>query len=184
MVGHWTIINQGIYTNIRLTHMTVQLSEIQSETPSDNSQSNYIAMQSTLSLRRHQSPEEPEQAPQFHLPYLSSKVYVIRSPNTHLCFVGSTTLPLQERFDEHQDHLDSVRIITRSELVTDHGKATISLIEAFPCSSDEELQERMEYHRDRTPNTVNRICGCLSNDQRRRLRLLQPNQEGEPFIDE
>jgi hypothetical protein len=75
--------------------------------------------------------------------YINGKIYSVRSPNSDLFFIGSTTQALSKRMTLHRykfihkpDYCGDVKHILCS------GDAYIELFELFPCNTKAELDKR------------------------------------------
>lgn len=93
------------------------------------------------------------------------RIYIIRSPNTEMVYVGSTTLSLKERF---VIHISGWRYNQHcsSHLVLDEGEAYIELIEEVEVESERELAMLEQQWIDNTPNTVNKKRAYRSYEER------------------
>lgn len=70
--------------------------------------------------------------------YQQGKIYALRSPNTASVYVGSTTVPLSNRFKQHKAANNGCC----SRQIIEAGEARIELVEDFPCASKQELNRR------------------------------------------
>jgi len=82
--------------------------------------------------------------------YKNSKIYKIISPYTNEIYIGSTTKKyLADRFYFHNCHykqwLQGKCCLTSSFPLIAYGDAKIVLIEAYPCSSKDQLRSREQY---------------------------------------
>ena len=76
--------------------------------------------------------------------YQQGKIYVVRSPYTHMVYIGSTVLTLERRFSNHKsDHKAGKKNLSSNEVI-EAGDAYITLLEAYPCASRKELIMREE----------------------------------------
>jgi len=71
-----------------------------------------------------------------------TKMYVIRSLNTPLVYVGYTTGTLPIRMAQHQRGAMNTKRRCTSHKVLEEGDARIELLEDWPCSSRQEAMER------------------------------------------
>lgn len=70
--------------------------------------------------------------------YQRGQIYAIRSHQTDLIYIGSTTQPLHKRFYAHKHISNSCS----SKAILQYADAYIELIEDFPCNSKKELEKR------------------------------------------
>ena len=70
--------------------------------------------------------------------YGNGKIYVIKSPNCDKVYYGSTVETLQQRFNKHKTN----KVKSTSDKIVKTGGADIFLLEAYPCSSIAELEDR------------------------------------------
>ncbi len=83
--------------------------------------------------------------------YRRGKIYIIKSPNHNKAYIGSTCQKLEYRLAFHNE----TRNTTCTEIL-DAGDAYITLLEAFPCSTKEELlRKEGEYIREYKDAIVN-----------------------------
>jgi hypothetical protein len=92
--------------------------------------------------------------------YQNGKIYSIRSYQTDLIYIGSTTQPLSKRLSKHRCDFNSWKnniggYVTSFEIIKfdDHY---IELIENYPCNSKNELVKREGQLIRETENTVNK----------------------------
>ena len=98
--------------------------------------------------------------------YQNGKVYAIRSHQTDKVYVGSTTSPLSLRMAKHRSDTKNNSNNTSSKEIMKYGDAYIELLEAYPCSSKEELN-RKEGEFIRTLDCINkRIEGRTRKEYR------------------
>lgn len=83
--------------------------------------------------------------------YDNAKIYRITNNANDLVYIGSTCLPLRKRLFNHKKEQHSGRGANRRlfKLAQEIGwdEMTMTLVEAYPCKSKEELCAREEYHR-------------------------------------
>ena len=71
--------------------------------------------------------------------YSKGKIYIIRSYQTDLVYIGSTVQTLSERMRDHRKKKNST---TSKDLVFNYDDCYIELIENYPCMSKDELETR------------------------------------------
>jgi hypothetical protein len=76
--------------------------------------------------------------------YQNGKIYSIRSYQTELIYIGSTTRPLSQRLGEHRIQYKKNSAMSSKEILK-YPDYYIELIENFPCNSKEELEKREGY---------------------------------------
>jgi len=113
-----------------------------------------------------------------HNIYENGKIYCIRSPNTDLVYIGSTTQPLSKRFYNHKKDFKSNKRYKNSFEILKYGNTYIELIENYPCNSKEELNRREGEIMRNTPNRCNKtIAGRTMkewiDDNKEKLRQLR-----------
>ncbi len=104
--------------------------------------------------------------------YSNAKIYTIRSPNTEMYYIGSTTQPLSKRLQQHKTEFKnkskSQRVIS-SFVIHEFGDAYIELLEIFPCKFREELEKRegelIREHKEFCTNKNKVVIRKLSNRQ-------------------
>lgn len=90
--------------------------------------------------------------------YQNGKIYTLRSKETDLYYIGSTTQPLSKRMTEHRavfkrEGLGSKKTACK---IMKYADAYIELLELFPCANKEELNKREgELQREFRTNIVN-----------------------------
>ena len=82
--------------------------------------------------------------------YTQGKIYLIWSPSTTDVYIGSTCQSLNKRFAKHK--CDKIP----SKSITDIGNAEIELIEAYPCNSKQELEQRERWYIENALWCINR----------------------------
>lgn len=105
--------------------------------------------------------------------YQNGKIYSIRSHQTDIIYVGSTTQPLSKRLSKHRQNFNrwknenkNKKYYTSFEILK-YDDAYIELIEAYPCNSKEELEKREGEIIRATENCVNkRIAGRTQKQYR------------------
>ena len=92
-------------------------------------------------------------------PYQSGKIYKIVDNGCNLCYYGSTTQPLSKRMSSHRNNYQmyihgNKQKFTKAFTIFDEygvGNCEIELVEAYPCSSKEELHRKeAEYIKSNT----------------------------------
>jgi len=87
--------------------------------------------------------------------YQNGKIYAIKSYQTELIYIGSTTRPLSQRLGLHRLNYKNNTGISSMELLK-YSDYYIELIENFPCNSKEELLKREGYFiKQNINNSVN-----------------------------
>ena len=75
-----------------------------------------------------------------------SKIYAIKSPHTDLYYIGSTTLPLCERFSRHKSeykrYLKGIYHFVTSFKIIEHGDTYVELLEEVNCENRKQLEKR------------------------------------------
>ena len=98
--------------------------------------------------------------------YQNSKIYSIRSYQTDEIYIGSTTQTLAKRFHTHKtgykQYLDGKYPYILSFEILEHGDAYIELLEAHPCNSKAELEQR-EGQLIRELDCINKIIPRRTN---------------------
>jgi hypothetical protein len=77
--------------------------------------------------------------------YQDAKIYAVECAETGLCYVGATCCELAYRFAGHKSKLKRGIVDTKCAIVLGGGECTIRVLEAFPCASKAELDERELY---------------------------------------
>jgi adenylate kinase family enzyme len=104
--------------------------------------------------------------------YVNGKIYMIVSSETDAIYIGSTTQSLKRRLSEHRRDYKhylqgKCRYISSFELIKFSDSCEITLLEAFPCESNEELRKREQYYIKQHPAAVNKQNAYTSPDQRK-----------------
>ena len=91
-----------------------------------------------------------------------SKIYVIKSLQTDLYYIGSTTQPLGRRFSTHKSnykgYLSGTYHFVTSFKIIEHDDAYIELLEEVNCENRKELEKREgDIIKERKSLCVNRI---------------------------
>ena len=108
--------------------------------------------------------------------YQQGKIYrLINAELPDLVYIGSTTLKLNIRFNNHL--CDVKRQNCSSFLLFSIGKPTIELIENYPCNSNLELVKR-EGHHQLLNNCVNKQIAGRTDKERR-----EDNKENKKMYD-
>jgi hypothetical protein len=101
--------------------------------------------------------------------YNNSVIYLIRSHQTELVYVGSSTMQLSKRLANHKNtykhwlntHKGSY---TRSYDILKYNDAYIELLEEYPCENKQQLLRREGEH-IRNLNCVNKIISGRTNKE-------------------
>lgn len=92
--------------------------------------------------------------------YQNGKIYSIRSHQTNMIYIGSTTQTLAQRLTKHMSgykaYLVNGKRYTSSYEIIKYGDSYIELVEVFPCSNKMELCKREGQFIRTTENTTNR----------------------------
>jgi len=83
------------------------------------------------------------------------RVYILGSKNISDLYIGSTTLTIKQRKALHKSNHKLKKNKCRSAIVIDAGDWYMIEIEACPCTTKWELQQRERFHILNTPNAVN-----------------------------
>jgi hypothetical protein len=91
--------------------------------------------------------------------YQNGKIYSIRSFQTNIIYIGSTTQKLSTRMAEHRSRFKKNKFYCTSYEILKYDDAYIELLENCPCENKEELYKR-EGELQRENSCVNeRIAG-------------------------
>ena len=95
---------------------------------------------------------------------ITGRIYIIRSPNTDMVYIGSTTGKLNKRFNKH--HSDWRRDSKKgsSFLILEKGESYIELIEEVQVENKRELDILEQKWIERTPNNVNKNKAYISKE--------------------
>jgi hypothetical protein len=77
--------------------------------------------------------------------YQNGRIYAIRSHQTELIYIGSTTQSLSQRIAKHKINYKN-NGVTSSREILKYPDYYIELIELFPCNSREELEKQEGIH--------------------------------------
>jgi len=102
--------------------------------------------------------------------YSQGKVYSIHLPGLEeICYVGSTVIPLWKRLAVHKTNAKSNAQYKFASCVLfgEDNDPIITLLEAFPCITKQELLEREKYWQDKFPDRVNKNPAILTEEQRK-----------------
>lgn len=86
----------------------------------------------------------------------NGKIYKIRSPQTDMVYIGSTTQILCRRMSNHQSKYKGNTNKCSSVKILEFGDAYIELIEDYPCDSKDKLNAREGHHMRTTLNCINK----------------------------
>jgi hypothetical protein len=89
--------------------------------------------------------------------YQNGKIYSIRSYQTELIYIGSTTQSLSKRLGKHRENYKKNGEVSSKELLK-YSDYYIELIENFPCNSREELEKQEGYY---IRKNINICVNCL-----------------------
>ena len=89
--------------------------------------------------------------------YQNGKIYAIKSYQTELIYIGSTTRPLSQRLGQHRVNYKNNTGISSKEILK-YPDYYIELIELFPCNSKEELHKREGYFIKQNSNICVNCC--------------------------
>src|SRR4051812_37366959 len=89
--------------------------------------------------------------------YKDGKIYAIRSYQTDMLYIGSTTQSLAKRLGGHRIGFKNRSTYCSSYEVIKFEDHFIELIEAFPCNNRDELRRREGQLIREYENTVNRL---------------------------
>ena len=89
--------------------------------------------------------------------YQNSKIYIIKSPNTDKCYIGSTTNTLPQRMRNHRWDYNHKRENGNSVFeIFECGEAYIELLEMCPCNNKDELFKKENEIMNTYNNCVNK----------------------------
>jgi len=97
---------------------------------------------------------------------LTGRIYIIRSPNTEMVYVGHTFQTLKIRFCNHKSTWKTKTGSCTSYLVLEKGEAYIELLEEVEVESERELDMLEQKWIDQTPNAVNKNRTYLTDEER------------------
>jgi hypothetical protein len=102
----------------------------------------------------------------FIMHFESSKIYVIRSPNTEEYYIGATTQKLHDRIQVHRRRFRSSNFketdighltdVEKVFIVMNHGDELIQLVEDFECKYHDDLNNRLHEYIKLNPACVNK----------------------------
>lgn len=103
--------------------------------------------------------------------YNRSKNYLLLNSKTRDFYIGSTTMPLQRRLENHR--AASKRDLKRYEKFNEIGWEffTIRLIEYYPCKNVEELRQREQFWIDLLKPSLNNVRAFTTPEQTRQMML-------------
>ena len=96
--------------------------------------------------------------------YKKSKIYCIHCNKTGLNYVGSTVVEMKQRMALHRCQCKKGNTAS-SSIIIKNGDYTVSILEEYPCDTEEQLLERESYYINLTPNCVNSKCPVISKDK-------------------
>jgi len=109
--------------------------------------------------------------------YQNGKIYSIRSYQTDLIYIGSTTQSLSKRLGKHRQYVKNKKI--SSGEILKYPDYYIELIENFPCNSREELHKQEGYHIRKNINICVNCCIAgrtkkeYNNDNKEKIKESQ-----------
>ena len=113
--------------------------------------------------------------------YQQGKIYAIYNPNYEEVCIGSTTQPLNIRLAKHKSDYNRWKqgkdCYRTSFKLMEHSNTSIKLVEEFPCSTKEELEEREMFH-IRSTKCVNKNM-ALTRSGNQMLTVLDALREAE-----
>jgi hypothetical protein len=89
--------------------------------------------------------------------YQNGKIYAIKSYQTELIYIGSTTTPLSRRLGDHRTKYKKNSKVSSKEILK-YDDYYIELIENFPCNSKEELEKQEGIHIRKNINICVNCC--------------------------
>jgi hypothetical protein len=105
--------------------------------------------------------------------YKNGKTYAIRSKQTPMYYIGSTTQTLEKRFNTHKNK-SKIGLGCSSDLILKYEDAYIEIIELYPCNNKAELNKRegelIRLHKDTIVNKV--IAGRTSAEYYKEEQVL------------
>jgi hypothetical protein len=100
---------------------------------------------------------------------ITGRIYVVKSPNTKMVYVGGTITSLKMRFLKH---LSDCRIdrkeASASKLILEKGNAYIELLEEVEVENVRELERLEQIWIDQTPNAVNKNKAFTSVEEKKK----------------
>ena len=115
-----------------------------------------------------------------------SKIYVIKSPQTDLYYIGSTTLPLCKRFTRHKadykSYLKGIFPFITSFKIIELGDAYIELLEEVNCENRKQLEKHegglIKLHKS---NCVNKIMVGRTKNEYKNDNKEMIKQDGKQY---
>jgi hypothetical protein len=110
--------------------------------------------------------------------YQNGKIYAIKSYQTELIYIGSTTRPLSHRLGQHRTYYKNNTAISSKEILK-YPDYYIELIELFQCNSREELEKQEGMHIRKNINICVNCCIAgrtkkeWNNDNKEHLKEYQ-----------
>jgi len=96
---------------------------------------------------------------------LTGRIYIIRSPNTEMVYIGSTIQTLKRRLQGHISDLKKEKR-TSSYLIVEKGEAYIELLEEVEVESERELERLEQIWIVNTDNAVNKYRAYVTDEER------------------
>jgi hypothetical protein len=109
--------------------------------------------------------------------YANGKIYTIRSKETELYYIGSTTQPLSKRMYAHRYPTNDCT----SKEIMKYADAYIELLELFPCANKDELNRREgQLQREFRDKIVNfKMEGQTAEDKKKYYAKYQTEHKAE-----
>jgi hypothetical protein len=99
--------------------------------------------------------------------YTQGKIYSIHLPGMEeICYIGSTVKELHKRFSEHKYSTNNKYQFASCVFFTEGNDPVITLLEAYPCETKQQLLEREKHWQDQFPDRVNKHAAILTEEQR------------------
>jgi len=103
---------------------------------------------------------------------LTGRIYIIRSPNTEMVYVGGTIQSLKRRFNRHCYDLENPNERrTSSHLILEKGEAYIELLQEVLVETKRDLEKFEQEWIDKTPNTVNMKRAYMTEEEAKRIHV-------------
>jgi hypothetical protein len=101
--------------------------------------------------------------------YKNGKIYIIRSNQTEMVYVGSTRLPLHKRLQQHKKNYKKWKNgkygYTTSYKIIKYDDAYIELYEDYACNNKKELNRREGELMRKTKNLVNKCIAGRTKEE-------------------
>lgn len=96
--------------------------------------------------------------------YKNSKIYCIHCNKTGLNYIGSTVSEIKQRIAGHICQCKKGNTAS-SSIIIKNGDYTVSILEEYPCDTEEQLLERESFYINLTQNCVNTKCPVIDKDK-------------------